>query len=269
MSKRGLGRGLGALIPGADDELSPVEISLNRISANPHQPRKVFDQESLEELAQSISEHGLLQPIVVRPHSGNYQLVAGERRFRAAKLAGLSSIPAMIMELTDRQVAEIALVENLQREDLNPIEEAEAYRRLVEEFNLTQEALALRIGKSRSAIANSMRLLNLIPDVKDLVAAGKITPGHARAIMTLKDSEQLSAAEKILNEGLTVRATEKRRKISRPKPSQNPNTVEIQNQLMEHLGTKVLVEEKTGRGRIIIEYYSAEDASRIVDNILH
>src|SRR5690554_133715 len=161
MNKRGLGRGLGALIPGAEEESGATDVALDRIVPNPHQPRRNFDGQALEELAQSIAQHGLLQPIVLRPWQGDYQLVAGERRFRAAKLAGLSTIPAIVMELSDRQVAEIALVENLQREDLNPIEEAEAYKRLIEEFNLTQEALAARIGKSRPAIANALRLLNL------------------------------------------------------------------------------------------------------------
>lgn len=269
MSRQALGRGLGALIPGAGEEQTPSEIALNKIVPNPHQPRKAFDQQALEELAQSISEHGLLQPIVVRPHMGSYQLVAGERRFRAAKLAGLEFIPAVSMELTDRQVAEIALVENLQREDLNPIEEAEAYKRLVEEFNLTQEGLAQRIGKSRSAIANTMRLLSLIPAVQIMIAEGKLSPGHARTIMTMDEADQLAAAEKILNTGMTVRAAEKTRKVeAMPRPKQDPNTVEVQQQLMEHLGTRVTLEENGGKGRIIIEFYSAEDASRIINNIL-
>jgi ParB family chromosome partitioning protein len=271
MNKRGLGRGLGALIPGAEEESSATEIALDRIVPNPHQPRRNFDQQALEELAQSIAQHGLLQPIVLRPWQGDYQLVAGERRFRAAKLAGLSTIPAVILELSDRQVAEIALVENLQREDLNPIEEAEAYKRLIEEFNITQEALASRIGKSRSAIANAMRLLNLAPPVRNLVAQGRLTPGHARTVLSLPEAEQVRAAEAILSQGLTVRAAEKAKGAVRKKrtqPGHDPNNAAVQLQLMERLGTRVHLEEKNGKGRIIIEFYSSEDANRIIQSIL-
>lgn len=270
MSKRGLGRGLGALIPGAEEEFGPTEIALGEIVPNPHQPRRDFDQQTLEELARSITQHGLLQPVVLRPLAKGYQLVAGERRFRAAKLAGLASLPAIIMELNDGQVAEIGLVENLQREDLNPIEEAEAYRRLVEEFKLTQEALATRIGKSRPAIANTMRLLNLAPQVRSLVAQGQLSPGHARTLLSLPEQEQLQAAEKIISQGLTVRAAEKTRKgkAKKTQPTTDPNSAAVQQQLMEHLGTRVFLEETQGKGRIIIEFYSSEDANRIIKNIL-
>jgi ParB family chromosome partitioning protein len=270
MSKRALGRGLGALIPGAAEEVPPSEVSLDSIIPNPHQPRRTFDQEALEELAQSIAQHGLLQPIVVRPHLGRYQLVAGERRFRAAKLAGKIAIPAVIMDLTDRQLAEIALVENLQREDLNPLEEANAYSQLLKEFNLTQEALATRIGKSRSAIANTLRLLNLAPPVQAMVAEGRISPGHARTLLSLGAEDQLKAAEKIVNKGLTVRAAEKSRQAHRKtaKESRDPNIVHVQQKLMEHLGTRVTLEEKGGKGRIIIEFYSPQDANRIVNTIM-
>lgn len=270
MNKRGLGRGLGALIPGAEEDTGQIEVVLDRIVPNPHQPRRHFDQHSLEELAQSIVHHGLLQPIVLRPWAGDYQLVAGERRFRAAKLAGLDTIPAIIMELNDSQVAEIALVENLQREDLNPIEEAEAYKRLLGEFNLTQEVLAARIGKSRPAIANRLRLLNLAPPVRELVAQGQLTPGHARTLLSLPEEEQVQAAETILSKGLTVRAAEKTRRTRKEKAPQgdDPNNAAVQQQLMEHLGTRVMLEEKDGKGRIIIEFYSSEDATRIVQNIL-
>jgi ParB family chromosome partitioning protein len=270
MGKRALGRGLGALIPGADEDSPSSEISLNSIVPNPHQPRRSFDQSALEELAQSIAQHGLLQPIVVRPHLGHYQLVAGERRFRAAKIAGMTTIPAVIMELTDRQLAEIALVENLQREDLNPLEEASAYAKLIQEFNLTQEALATRIGKSRSAIANTLRLLNLAPPVQAMVVDGRLTPGHARTLLSLNEAEQLKAAERIVSKGLTVRAAEKTgRQPSRSNiQTQDPNTSHIQQELMEHLGTRVILEEKGGKGRIIIEFYSPQDANRIVNSIL-
>jgi ParB family chromosome partitioning protein len=269
MNKRGLGRGLGALIPGALEEQPASEIALIEIVPNPHQPRRFFDPQALGELAQSIAEHGLLQPVVVRPHQGHFQLVAGERRLRAAKIAGLNSIPAIIMELTDRQVAEIALVENLQREDLNPIEEADAYRRLIEEFNLTQEAMAQRLGKSRPTIANTLRLLNLTPAVQEMVSQGKLSPGHARTLLSLAGETQVRAAEKIVLSGMTVRAAEKTKKVREEKPaSPDPNITELQEQLMEHLGTKVAFEGNGEKGRIIIEFYSPEDATRIIKNIL-
>ena len=269
MANRGLGRGLGALIPGAVEEPTS-DIALADIEANPHQPRRYFDQQALEELAHSISEHGLLQPVVVRPHQGHFQLVAGERRLRASKIAGLGSIPAVVMELSDRQVSEIALVENLQREDLNPMEEAEAYRKLIEDFSLTQDALAHRIGKSRPAIANTLRLLKLTSQVREMVSQGKLSPGHARTLLSLDGEAQVRAAEKMVLSGMTVRAAEKTKKArSKPKPAtSDPNIIEVQQQLMEHLGTRVAVEDNKGRGRVVIEYYSAEDANRIIKKIL-
>ena len=269
MSKRALGRGLGALIPGAAEEAPTSEISIDSITPNPHQPRRTFDEEALAELAQSIAEHGLLQPVIVRPHMGRYQLAAGERRLRAARLAQKTSIPAVIMDLTDRQLAEIALVENLQREDLNPLEEAKAYSQLIAEFNLTQEALASRIGKSRSAIANTLRLLNLAPPVQAMIAEGKISAGHARTLLSLEAAAQLQAAEKIVDQGLTVRAAERKRRQGKAQESpRDPNLDQVQQQLMEHLGTRVTLEEKGGKGRIIIEYYSHQDANRLVKTII-
>lgn len=270
MGKRALGRGLGALIPGADDEAPSTEVPIDRITANPYQPRRTFTQESLEELAQSIAQHGLLQPVVLRPHLGRYQLAVGERRWRAAKLAGKTAIPAVIMDLTERQLAEIALVENLQREDLNPIEEAGAFAQLIQEFNLTQEVLAARVGRSRSAIANTLRLLNLAPPVQRLVAGGTLSPGHARTLLSMEASQQLAAAERIIAEGLTVRAAEKSNKGRKATPpvAKDPNIVNLQGTLMECLGTKVAVEEKGGRGRIIIEFYSVQDANRILKIIM-
>lgn len=269
-TRRGLGKGLGALIPTAEGELESIQVALDEIEPNTYQPRRTFDQAGLEELADSIKEHGLLQPIVVRPRLGGYQLVAGERRFRAAKIAGMDAIPAVIMELTDRQVAEIALVENLQREDLNPLEEAQAYDKLIKEFNLTQEALASRLGKSRSAIANTLRLLNLVPEVQQLIEQGKLTAGHARTLLTLPAEEQIAAARDIIEEKMTVRKAEKSRRKTTATAEQplNPNLVAIQQQLMEHLGTKVTLEQNGGRGKIVIEFYSEEDANRIINNII-
>lgn len=269
MSKRALGRGLGALIPGAEEE-EPSALPVEEIKPNPHQPRRAFAQEALAELAQSISQHGLLQPVLVRPHLGCYQLAAGERRLRAAKMAGLTSIPVIIMDLTDRQLAEIALVENLQREDLNPLEEAAAYSRLLQEFNLTQEALADQVGKSRSAIANTLRLLNLTPPVQALLAEGRLSPGHARTLLALEGKEQLAAANSIIEGGLSVRAAEKTGKTrgKAPAPLLDPNLAHVRQRLMERLGTKVTLEEKGGQGRIIIDFFSPQDANRIVETIL-
>lgn len=267
-ARRGLGRGLDALIPTADDDLDSVQVALDHIEPNSYQPRRRFDQAGLEELANSIKEHGLLQPVVVRPRPGGYQLVAGERRFRAAKIAQMDSIPAIVMELTDRQVAEVALVENLQREDLNPLEEATAYDKLLKEFNLTQEALANRLGKSRSAIANTLRLLNLAQEVQQLIEEEKITAGHARTLLTLPAEEQIAAARDIIEKKMTVRKAERNRKKSGGGKQANPNLVAIQQQLMEHLGTKVTLEQNGRRGRIVIEFYSQEDANRIVNNII-
>ena len=265
MSKQALGRGLSPQ-PGADDT-PPSEVPLADIIPNLIN-QKNFDQQALEELFNhQRAQH--CSPLCV-PTLASTQLVAGERRFRAAKIAGLTSIPAVIMELTDRQLAEISLVENLQREDLNPLEEAHAYSRLLDEFNLTQEVLARRIGKSRSAIANTLRLLNLAPPVQAMVADGSLSPGHARTLLSLEAEEQLQAAEKIVQQGLTVRAAEKQKRArSKPRPTpQNPNATHIQQELMEHLGTKVILEEKGEGGRIIIEYYSPQDANRIIKKIL-
>lgn len=270
MGKRGLGRGLNALIPDAEVEKEPVALPIAQIEPNPFQPRRHFDQQALAELAQSIAEHGLLQPIVVRSAPGGYQLVAGERRLRATKLAGKAEIQAIILELSDRQLAELALIENLQREDLNPLEEAQAYRRLIDEFNLTQETLAHRLGKSRSAIANTLRLLNLAPEVQEMLARGELTAGHARTLLTLPAQEQVAAAGTIADSGMTVRAAEKKRGQTkkRPRPRLDPNLTAVQEQLMEYLGTKVEVEHSQNGGKIVIEFYSQADAQRVLTKIV-
>jgi ParB family chromosome partitioning protein len=261
---------LGALIADAETNQEPLAIPMEAIEPNPYQPRRQFDPQALDELAQSIREHGILQPILVRMlPGGKYQLVAGERRLRAAKLAGMTTIPGLAKELSDRQMAEIALIENLQREDLNPIEEAEAYRKLIDEFNLTQETLANRLGKSRPAIANCLRLLNLEKEVREMIAQGQLSSGHGRTLLGLAREQQLVAARGIIQGGLTVRDAEKNKKPEpKPAPAKDANLYDLQRRLMEHLGTKVVLEQQGERGKIIIDFYSQEDADRIIEAIL-
>lgn len=288
---RALGKGLGALIPQLEEEelQNTQEIPLIQIEANPAQPRRNFDPESLQELSASIKVHGVLQPLLVRKRGAVYQVIAGERRLRAAKMAGLANVPVVIKELDDRTVMEIALVENLQREDLNPMEEAEAYQRLINEFNLTQEEVAKAVGKSRSAIANTIRLLNLPPQIQQLVFDGKLSMGHARAILGLeKVDEQIYMSEKILEENLTVRDTEEvvrlmhasavsretageEKKGSRSRSKQDsldPNLQAIVEDMTRIFGTKVRIKNSGERGKIEIEYYSQEELERITEILL-
>ena len=213
MSKKGLGRGIGALIPGIDpadrERLGVVELEIGVIRPNPDQPRKEFDEVRLEELALSIKEHGIVQPILVRKVGDGYEIVAGERRWRAAQLAGLTKVPALVREFSDAERMEIALIENLQREDLNPMEEAEAYRTLMESFGLTQEALAQRLGRSRSQVANTLRLLQLPAQVQDEVRAGRLSMGHAKVLCGVEDPARVVAlAEMVIAKGLSVRELE-------------------------------------------------------------
>ena len=284
MDKKGLGRGLGALIPGADKETSTnnnTEIEVANISVNPYQPREIFNDEKFQELVNSVRVHGVLQPIVVRTKSNNeYELVAGERRLRAAKAAGLSRIPAIIRELTNEQSLQVALVENIQREDINAIEAAIAYKRLSEEFGLSQEDLAFGLGKSRSTIANTLRLLSLPKGIKENLRAGKITEGHARAILSVNNEElQEELCRKIISAGLSVRDTEKlAREWSKTEPKaaknvsretiaakQDPNVLEIEADLRKIFGTKVSIIKNQDRGRIEIEFYSDDDLERLLN----
>ncbi|MGQ9778384.1 MAG: ParB/RepB/Spo0J family partition protein [Bacillota bacterium] len=288
MSKaRGLGRGLGALIPELEEVESEgrLEVPIAQIRPNPFQPRRDFDPEKLAELAASIKEHGVLQPILLRRVEGGYQVVAGERRLRAAEQAGLTTIPAVIGEFSDATMMQVALVENLQRADLNPLEEAEAYRRLMEEFGLTQEEIAQKVGKSRSAIANTLRLLNLPPAIQEDLRAGRASEGHARAILGLSDeAEQLAAWREVVERGLSVRAAEelvkaraakKRQDVSRetakaPRPGSgglDPLLQEIEDRIRAVLGTKVKIRPAGKGGRIEIEYYSQEELERILELI--
>ncbi len=284
MERKSLGKGLGALIPGAerDDRNGGPEIELNRITANPYQPRETFDDEKFQELVNSVRVHGILQPIVVRSKGdGNFELVAGERRFRAANAAGLTRIPAVIRELTNEQSLQVALIENLQREDINAVEAAVAYTRLAEEFSLSQEDLAFSLGKSRSSIANTMRLLNLPKAILEHLRIGRISEGHARAILAVDgDSNQIEVCEKVISGGLSVRESEKLARewsklraetssgsnVSRetfPR-EKDPNMLAIEARLREIFGTKVNLVRNKERGRIEIEFYSDDDMERIL-----
>lgn len=274
MNRRGLGKGLEALISTEDTDESGIrEIRVNDIEPNTDQPRKSFDDEKISQLAESIKKHGVVQPIIVRKEGNIYRIVAGERRWRACRMAGLPVIPAIIRELSDRQGMEIALIENLQREDLNPIEEAEAYHRLIEEYNMTQEEISDIIGKSRPAIANSLRLLNLDGNIRNYLVTGEITSGHARALLALEDKgAQAKAAEEIISKGINVRDTEKlvkrllsTKKATRKKYKINAEIQEIEERLKSIFGTKVRIMDNNRKGKIIIEYYSYEELDRILE----
>ena len=265
--KRGLGRGLDSLFSdNAVAESGVVDLNINDIEPNRDQPRKEFDEQALAELADSISRHGLLQPITVRPTSNlRYQIVAGERRWRASRMAGLETVPVIIRELTDAECAEIALIENLQREDLNPVEEAMGYRSLMDAFGMTQEDVAAAVGKSRPAVANSLRLLGLPEDVLLLVNNGEISAGHGRALLAIKDEAALYAAVEAAKKGATVREIE-RMASKKPKPkskTDEQNTPsfykEVELALSAEIGRKVRVSGANGKGVLQVEFYSDED----------
>lgn len=278
MSKKGLGRGLGALIPEVGvserDRDSIMELEIGQIHPNPNQPRKEFDQVRLEELAASIREHGIVQPIVVRPKGKGYEIVAGERRWRAAQLAGLAKVPALVRDFSEAETMEIALIENLQREDLNPLEEAEAYRVLIETFNLTQEELAQRLGKSRSQIANTLRLLQLSPAVRDEVRAGRLSMGHAKVLLGVTDAAQQAAlANRVVTEGLSVREIEElarerttpKRQPERVKQRLAPDLQEVESRLREWFGTPVKLTMNGEKGKIEVTFFGEEGLGRILD----
>ena len=279
--KRGLGKGLGALIPtaaSAEIQRGAVEIPINQISPNPHQPRHAIDQEKLQELAGSIREHGLIQPLVVAQIETGYQLIAGERRWRASKMAGLATVPVIVKETSPQQMLELAIVENIQRADLNPLEEAEAYAQLMSEFGLTQEAVADRVGKSRTAVANTVRLLNLPEKIKEHLAAGKISEGHARALLSLKQqADQLKALDRIGSQNLNVRQTEAMvRQLLTPDQSPPPGRVQItpqdkaiQSRFESRLGTRVELRRTDDEaGKITIHFYSREELQAIFNAIV-
>jgi len=275
--KFGLGKGLGALIPEEeiiDDGSTVLKVSMNLIKANKDQPRKSFDPEKISELSESIKEHGVIQPIILNKEGDTYTVIAGERRFRAAKSIGLLEIPAIIMNIDNKKVLEISLIENIQREDLNPIEEALAYKRLLVDFNLTQEEISKRVCKSRTAITNCMRLLNLDERVQDYIIDGVISEGHGRAILGLGDKEiQYGIAQMVIDDSLNVRETERLVKnfenIKKEKTVKTQNNIyykDIMNKLENRFGTKVFINSKNNnKGKIEIEYYSEEDFERILE----
>ncbi|MBS4023330.1 MAG: ParB/RepB/Spo0J family partition protein [Dethiobacter sp.] len=276
MTRKGLGKGLQALIPEIEDAplAEAVEIDPAVIKANPYQPRKHFDEEKMSELVSSIIEHGILQPLIVRPSGEGYELVAGERRLRAAKMAGLGQVPVIIRPFSAREMMEIALIENLQREDLNPLEEAEAYQRLQEEFGYTQEQLAARLGKSRSAVANTLRLLSLHVDVRRVVASGKLSEGHARAILALPLEKQPEAAKRALELGLSVRETERLSGQGRPraglaarKKHENDRYInDIEERMRQHCGAAVNIRiTPRGSGKVEIHFYDQDELSRLCE----
>lgn len=280
---RGLGRGLEALI--VDTEISATEpangpskdgvsyIDINEIKPNRNQPRKLFDADRLQELADSIQEHGVIQPLIVRSVDNGYELVAGERRWRAARLAGLKAVPCLLRELTEEENALIAIIENMQREDLNPIEEAEGLNRMIDSFGLTQEQVSKSVGKSRPYITNSLRLLKLPMEIKEMLSQGTLTPGHGRALLAMSDPKiQLTVAEKIVSEGLSVRVVEAmvQKKQGAKTPAhkhaeRDANMLQLERDLKEILGTKVKINMAGKKGRIEIEYYSREELERLIE----
>lgn len=291
-AKRGLGKGLDSLIPSVTIESKSAKkdvktneevikdstlVSITKVEPNREQPRKNFDEDALEELADSIKQFGILQPILVQDRGDHYEIIAGERRWRAATRAGLREVPVIIRNYTEQEIIEISIIENLQREDLNPIEEAKAYKRLLEEFNLKQDEVAERVSKSRTDVTNSMRLLKLCNDVQDMLINETITKGHARALISIEDPEkQYELAQKILDEKLSVREVEKLVKnLDKPAKPQKEKVIdekleaiykEIEENLKQKLGTKVTITPKgEGTGKLEIEFYSHDDLEKLMD----
>lgn len=273
-SNKRLGRGLEALLGEGAGEDAPgarvMQIEINRLDPNPDQPRKDFDETALSELAESIKAHGIIQPILVcQGKGGRYTIVAGERRWRAARLAGLQSVPAILRDFDGRQSMEIALIENLQRLDLNPVEQAEAIRFLMDAYTLTQEQVADKIGKSRPAVANALRLLSLPPKVLEMLRAGAISAGHARALLSLEDwKKQEEAARLLIKNGMSVRQAEKlvsggAPKAKRAEASRDADIVFVESRMCEALGTKVCLNGSLERGKITIEYFNKDDLDRL------
>ena len=270
----GLGRGLAALIPQRDDHPSSVELPISAISRNPYQPRQAFEQNQLDELAASIGEHGVLQPVLVTEIAGGYRLIAGERRLRAAEMAGLERIPALVRSADESAQLSWALIENMQRSDLNPLEEATAFRQLVDEFGLTHDEVAARVGRSRSAVANTLRLLDVAPQVKDALVRGTITEGHARALAGLEEhAQQSSVLILIESRSLSVRQTEelvRRMRVDTPvKPAREraPDVDRLEQTLRDSLATKVTISTARKGGRITIEYYDEDDLERLYERL--
>lgn len=282
MSAKGLGRGLGALMGDLNAEeptsKSPYQLlPLHKVEPNPNQPRQDFDPEQLEALARSIQEHGVVQPLTVRPlPNGYYQIIAGERRWRAARMAELKEIPAVIMEADDKKTTELALIENLQRQDLNPVEEALGYQSLISDYGLTQEEAASRVGKSRPAVTNALRLLQLTPEILEMVRKGSLSAGHARAVLSLKSPQkQQQAAQKIVALGLSVRQAELLCKNMEREPApQKPVSLavdyvaECEKNLSRHLGRGVKIVNGKRKGRFELEFYGQEDLQKLLDALM-
>lgn len=280
-ASKGLGKGLGALLGDISDvpaEKTPYQIlPIHKVEPNPGQPRQDFDEEELQALADSIATHGIVQPLTVRQlESGYYQIIAGERRWRAARLAGLREVPVVIMDADDKTTMELALIENLQRQDLNPVEEALGYQSLISEYGLTQEDAAQRVGKSRPAVTNALRLLSLCPEVLEQVRSGKLTPGHARAVLSLKTpAQQKDAAQRIIALGLSVRQAELLCKnLSKPAPKEKEPTLtvdyvaECEKALSRQLGRGVRIVNGKRKGRFELEFYGQEDLQLLLDALM-
>ena len=282
-SNKGLGKGLGALLGDFEEvssEKTPYQLlPIYKVEPNPDQPRRDFDEEELQALADSISEHGIIQPLTVRElNSGYYQIIAGERRWRAARLANLSEVPVVVIEADDKKAMELALIENLQRQDLNPVEEALGYKSLMEDYGMTQEDAAKRVGKSRPAVTNALRLLNLSDEVLEKVRNGQLSAGHARAILTVKtEKKQLAAAQKIIALGLSVRQAEllcRNMAKEAPEPKEEPVTLKVdyvaecEKQLSKHLGRGVKIVNGKRKGRFELEFYGQEDLQVLLDALM-
>lgn len=273
---KGLGKGISAFFPeeSIHSDNTVEYIVVNKLIVNPYQPRKIFKEEALEELAESIKEHGIIQPLVVRKSGKKYEIIAGERRFRAAKMAGLKEVPAIIKEMTEQQMMEIAILENLQREDLTPVEEAEAYSSLIEKLHFTQDELARRLGKSRSHIANHIRLLQLPEEVRRFINEGQLSMGHGRTLLGLKDKESIKeVADRVITQGLNVRQVEAlvqqlNTDVShgtKEKPKKDIFVQATENHLREYFGTGVQIRKNKNKGKIEIEFYSEDDLERILE----
>lgn len=287
MAQRGLGKGLDSLIPASsssenkETKQNETVVKITKVEPNRDQPRKNFDEDSLQELADSIKQFGLLQPILVQNRKDYYEIIAGERRWRAAKIAGLKEIPVIIRNYTEQEIVEIALIENIQREDLNPIEEAHAFKRLLEEFHLKQDEVAERVSKSRTAVTNSVRLLKLSDGVQQMIIDDMLSTGHARALIPIEDKElQLQLAQRIFDEKLSVREVEKIVKAilnpekEKDKKEETPQSIQyiyqdIENRLKERLSRKVAIlsKGKSGVGKIEIEFYSNDDLDRLIESL--
>ena len=280
-SNKGLGKGLGALLGDFETEVAEKSayqlLPIYKVEPNPDQPRRDFDEEELQALADSIGEHGIIQPLTVRQvGSGYYQIIAGERRWRAARIAGLSEVPVVIIEADDKKAMELALIENLQRQDLNPVEEALGYKSLMEDYGLTQDEAAKRVGKSRPAVANSLRLLGLCPQVLEKLRKGELTAGHARAILMLKsEKKQQEAAQKIIALGLSVRQAElicknmcREPKEEEEQPLKIDYVAECEKQLSKHLGRGVKIVNGKRKGRFELEFYGQDDLQTLLDALM-